>query len=131
MVFPSEFFFMRYFIFILFLSISTSFSAQAKIKFEENSFKFPKTKEGVQLKHDYIFTNAGDQPLIISDIKVACTCTKFDFPKKPVMPNDTGVIHVTFDTHNKIAWQNRTLEVYSNAKNNPAVIRFKVMVDNK
>lgn len=106
------------------------FFAQAKIKFEEKSFKFPKTKEGEQLKHDYIFINEGNQPLIISDIKVACTCTTFEFPKKPIMPNQKGVISVKFDTHNKYAWQNRTLEIYSNAINNPEVIRFKVMIEN-
>jgi len=122
---------MRYLLIIFSLFISSTLFAQAKIKFEEKSHKFKKTKEGILLKHAYLFTNIGDQPLTLSNIKVACTCTTFEFPKKPILPGKQGVIHVRFDTHNKIAWQNRTLEVYSNAVNSPEVIRFKVMVDNK
>ena len=113
------------------LFFSTLLSAQAKIKFEEKSFKFPKTKEGILLEHDYKFTNEGDQPLSISNIKVACTCTKFEFPKDSVQPGKSGTIHVTFDTNKKYGWQNRTLSVFSNASNNPEIIRFKVMVENE
>ena len=44
--------------------------------------------------------------------------------------NEKGIIKVSFDTKNKIAWQDRTLTIFSNAKNNPEKIRFKVMIEN-
>lgn len=104
--------------------------AQAEFRFSERIHKFPKTKEGVLLEHDYMFTNVGDEPLVIDQVKVSCSCTKFNYPKEPIMPGEQGTIHVSFDTKGKIAWQDRILEIHSNAKKNPSKIRFKVMVDN-
>ncbi len=121
---------MRISLITILLLISGSLLAQAKIDFDHKVHKFPDTKEGVLLEHDYTFTNSGDQPLLINDIKVSCSCTKFTYPKKPVPPGGKGTIHVTFDTHNKYEWQNRILEIQSNAKNSPEKIRFKVMVIN-
>jgi len=116
---------------LLFCSISFLGLAQPKITFDHKTHRFPKTNEGILLEHDYTFTNTGNEPLIIQDIKVSCTCTKFTFPKEPMLPNQSGVIHVTFDTNKKYEWQNRTLNISSNAENSPALIRFKVMVVNE
>ncbi|MFT7611336.1 MAG: hypothetical protein ACI9J3_000279 [Parvicellaceae bacterium] len=102
--------------------------SQAEFQFIESSHKFPDTETGALLEHDYTFTNTGDSPLIISDIKVTCSCTKFTYPSEPVLPGQQGVIHVSFDTKDKSEFQNRTLSIYSNAKKNPQKIRFKVKV---
>lgn len=115
---------------IIFLSSKLIF-AQPEIKFDEKTKKFEKTKAGEILKFDYSFTNTGDHPLIISEVKVTCGCTKPEFPQEPVKPGETGIIKVSFDTKGKIGYQDRILEVISNAKNSPEKIRFKGVVDNK
>ena len=118
-------------LFIISIVFSFSLFAQAEIKIEKKTFKFPKTKEGVELKHTYKLTNTGDTPLLIQKYEVACTCTKLTFPKTPILPNETVAIVVSFDTKHKIGWQDRIITLYSNAENSPTKIRFKVMVDNK
>ena len=118
-------------LFILFILFSITLLAQAKVEIEKKTFKFPKTKEGVELKHTYKLTNIGDVPLLIQKYEVACTCTKLTFPKTPILPNETANIEVTFDTKHKIGWQDRIITLYSNAENSTVKIRFKVMVDNK
>jgi len=122
---------MKIFLAILLFSFSVNGISQAKITFEEKTHKFPKTNEGVLLEHAYPFTNTGNEPLIIEGIKVTCTCTKFTYPKSPILPGKQGVIHVTFDTNNKYEWQNRTLVISSNAEKPTSIIRFKVMVINE
>jgi hypothetical protein len=122
---------MKIFLAILLFSFSVNGISQAKITFEEKTHKFPKTNEGVLLEHAYLFTNTGNEPLIIEGIKVTCTCTKFTYPKSPILPGKQGVIHVTFDTNNKYEWQNRTLVISSNAEKPTSIIRFKVMVINE
>jgi hypothetical protein len=122
---------MKLFLAILLFSFSLNGISQAKIKFEEKTHKFPKTKEGVVLEHDYSFTNTGVEPLVIKGIKVACACTKFIYPKTPILPGEKDVIHVTFDTNKKYEWQNRTLVISSNAEKPTSIIRFKVMVENQ
>ena len=122
---------MKIFLAILLFSFSVNGISQAKITFEEKTHKFPKTNEGVLLEHAYPFTNTGNEPLIIEGIKVACTCTKFTYPKSPILPGEQGIIHVTFDTNKKYEWQNRTLVISSNAEKPTSIIRFKVMVINE
>lgn len=107
------------------------FLAQSKIDIDKSTVKFPKTKEGIELKHSYKLTNVGDSPLLIQKYEVACTCTKATFPKTPILPNESVDVVVTFDTKNKIGWQDRIITLYSNSKNSPTKIRFKVMIDNK
>lgn len=116
---------------LIFLLPAFFLSAQPEIRFEEKTKKFEKTKAGEILNFDYSFTNTGDQPLIISEVKVTCGCTKPEFPAEPVNPSQKGNIKVSFDTKGKIGYQDRILEVVSNAKNSPEKIRFKGMVDNK
>jgi len=44
------------------------------------------------------------------------------------MPGQKGVIHVTFDTKDKLDFQNRIISIYSNSKKNPTKIRLKVLI---
>ena len=79
--------------------ISTfGFGQEAEINFKQATFKFPKTKEGVVLEHSYSFTNTGNAPLIISDYKVECSCTKVFLPIEPILPGKSGIIKAVVDT---------------------------------
>lgn len=113
---------------IIALGSAFTFTGGAEFFFEEPRHKFADTQAGVQLTHDFHFTNKGDEPLIITDYKVACSCTKVDFPKEPIAPGQSGVIKLSFDTNGKHGFQNRTIELYSNAKTSPFTLTFKVYV---
>ena len=121
----------KYCLIFIGLLFSFVFFAQSKVKLENKVNKFPKTKEGIKLKHIYRLTNTGDSPLLLENYDVACECTKAKFPKTPILPNKTVDVVVTFDTKHKIGWQDRIITLYSNAENSPTKLRFKVMVDNK
>lgn len=115
-------------IILIFLSSATGFAQSAELRFEETVHKFPKTYEGVLLEHDFKFTNTGDTPLIISDYKVACTCTKAVLPKEPIPPGKSAVIKVSFDTNGKYYFQDRTIQITANTKKQIHQLRFKVNV---
>ncbi len=102
-----------------------------EIKFEDKTQKFEKVKAGEMLSFDFFYTNTGDAPLVITKVTVACSCTVPTFPKTPLAPGERAVIKVTFDTKGKYGYQDRILEVFSNAPNSPFKIRFKGVVDNK
>ncbi|MCB0397863.1 MAG: DUF1573 domain-containing protein [Flavobacteriales bacterium] len=108
-----------------------SFAQSAEFKFEDDVYKFGKVSEDSLLSFDYHFINSGDAPLIIQDIKVTCGCTVPTWPKAPIPPGGKGTIRVTFDTSGKIAYQERTLEVHSNARKSPYKLKFKGTVLNK
>jgi hypothetical protein len=104
--------------------------SQAEFSISKKTINHGKIKEGVVLSFDYEITNTGNEPLIFNDYKVACSCTKATLPEKPVMPGETVKINVTFDTKDKIGFQDRTIEITSNAKNGLMKLRFKVTVQN-
>ena len=95
---------------------------------DKTVFKFPDTKQGEQLSYTFKFVNSGTEPLIISDFKVACSCTKAIFSKEPILPNQQSEIKITFDTNGKYGYQDRVISVYSNATKNPIKLRIKVFV---
>ena len=118
------------FISVYFLGVVIAFT-QPEISFDEKVIKYNKVKAGQTLGFNFIYTNTGTEPLVISSINVSCNCTKFSFSEKPTLPNQKDTIHVTFNTNGKYGWQDRELIIHSNAKNSPEKIRFKGMVDNK
>lgn len=102
--------------------------AQANLKITDAKKNFGFVKKGEVVKITYIFTNTGNQPLLITDAKVECSCTSVDFPKQPITPNQTNTITVSFDTKSVYDRQDRTVEIISNAKNSIQKIRFKGVV---
>ena len=102
--------------------------AQAEFSFEEKTHKFSPTKAGALLEHDFEFSNVGNAPLLIDHVSVTCPCTKCDYTKELILPGEKSVIHITFDTKDKIDFQNRVVSIYSNTSKNPTKIRFKVLI---
>ncbi|WP_430405983.1 DUF1573 domain-containing protein [Fluviicola sp.] len=119
---------MRY-LAIAFLILNSAFCIGQKAEFsvDKGVFSFPKTKEGPVISHDYVITNTGDAPLIISDYKVSCPCTKATLPE-PIPPGKSAILHVTFETKGKYYEQDRSIILSTNTKKGTEKVRFKVFV---
>lgn len=116
-----------FFAIIIAMNSAFIFTDGAEFSFKDRTHKFNDCEAGVLLEHDYEFTNTGDEPLLITSYKVACSCTKIDFPKEPILPGKQGVIHLAFDTHGKYGFQSRKIFIQSNSKKK-TVLQFKVTV---
>ncbi len=114
-------------VFIL-LNSALGFSQAAEFSFVDDKHNFGFVREGEQLYHPYVFTNTGEAPLFITNIKVNCMCTRYRFPMKPVPVGGTDTVHVYFDTKRKSGYQIRDLKITANTPNNPTTIRFKAFV---
>ncbi|WP_294675582.1 DUF1573 domain-containing protein [uncultured Fluviicola sp.] len=114
---------------IAFLILNSAFCIGQKAEFSVDKavFTFPKTKEGPVISHDYVITNTGDAPLILSDYKVSCPCTKATLPG-PIPPGKSAVMHVTFETKGKYYEQDRAIILSTNTKKGTEKVRFKVFV---
>ena len=49
-------------------------------------------------KREFVFTNNGNKPLIITSATGSCGCTVPTYPKEPIAPGAKGVIGVKYDT---------------------------------
>ena len=86
---------------ILAFSISLfSFGQQKKseITFEKMVIDYGTIEKGANGVRDFIFTNTGDAPLIISNVKSTCGCTIPKKPEKPILPGESDKIQVKYDT---------------------------------
>lgn len=102
--------------------------AQANLSFNDTKKSFGFVKKGEVVKLEFDFTNTGNEPLLITDAKVECSCTTVDFPKQPIAPNQTAKVIVNFDTKSVYDRQDRVVEIISNAKNSHQKIRYKGVV---
>ena len=74
---------------------------------------------------EFVFTNTGNEPLIVQKPKSSCGCTVPSWPKEPILPGESDVIKVTYRT-NRAGIINKSVTVTSNAKvNSTVVLRIK------
>jgi len=100
--------------------IATTSYAQsgAKIEFKSDTIDYGTTSKdkdnGVRV---FEFTNTGNAPLIIQDVKSTCGCTVPTKPKEPIAPGKTGKIEVKYNMSPGPI--RKTITVESNAVNVP------------
>lgn len=93
----------------------------AVITLEKVSHDFGDINQGDVVEQVFKFTNTGNQPLIISEIKTTCGCTTPVFPKNPIMPGASGEIKVGFNSAGKANKQTKVLPIISNAANDASI----------
>ena len=79
--------------------------------------------KGANGVRDFVFTNTGDAPLIISNVKSTCGCTIPKKPEKPIEPGDEGQIEVNYDT-SRVGIFRKAVTVNSNAKTATVILRI-------
>lgn len=72
-------------------------------------------------KREFVFTNNGTKPLIITNTQGSCGCTVPTSPKEPIAPGGKGIIGVQYDT-NRVGAFTKTVTVTSNATGQPTKI---------
>ncbi len=86
---------------LVFTLISSVGFAQsgAKIEFaaKDNTIDYGKVSKNDNGTRDFIFTNTGNAPLIITNVLSTCGCTVPTKPTEPIMPGKTGKITVKYN----------------------------------
>ena len=72
-------------------------------------------------KREFVFTNNGNKPLIITNTTGSCGCTVPSSPKEPIVPGATGVIGVKYAT-DRVGPFTKTVTVTSNAEGIPTKV---------
>jgi hypothetical protein len=116
---------------ILFVGLlSLGINAQekvAKIEFKTDVIDYGTIEKGSDGVRVFEFTNTGNAPLIISNVKSTCGCTVPKKPDGPIMPGETGEISVKYDT-NRVNPIRKTITVTSNADTPSVALKIKGLV---
>lgn len=102
---------------------SVGFFAQ-EFKFEKELINYGKIKKGDDGKRIFEFTNVGDAPLIIKEIKTSCDCAVPKKPEKPIMPGEKATLTVAYNTKETGGFSKEII-IFSNAKEAVKRIRIK------
>ncbi|MAP79730.1 MAG: hypothetical protein CL526_01455 [Aequorivita sp.] len=105
----------------------TAHSQQAEITFKTDTVDYGTVAKGSDGLRVFEFTNTGDAPLIISDVKSSCGCTVPKKPTGPIAAGESSTIEVKYDT-NRVGPIRKTITVYSNASEPMVALKIKGQV---
>jgi hypothetical protein len=101
----------------LFLIALSLWAQTGKMTFEKTTHDFGTVKEELgPVTYDFKFTNTGNAPLIISNVKASCGCTTPDWTKDPVLPGQQGFIRAVYNTANRPGAFNKSLTITANTE---------------
>ena len=92
-----------------------------KIEFSEQEHNYGTLQKGGDGNCEFVFTNNGNEPLILSNVKASCGCTVPTWTKEPIMPGQKGSIKVRYNTNNIGAFT-KTITVTSYAVDSPRIV---------
>ncbi len=102
-------------IFVLAGIVNAEAQNTAKMEFKSETIDYGEIKKGSDGVRVFEFTNTGDVPLVIENVRSTCGCTIPKKPEEPIMPGKTGQIEVKYNT-NIVGPIRKTVTVYSNAE---------------
>lgn len=91
----------------------------AGMLFETETIDYGTIAHNADGKREFVFTNNGNKPLIITNAVGSCGCTVPTFPKAPIAPGAKAVINVKYAT-DRVGAFTKTVTVTSNAEGQPS-----------
>ena len=106
-------------------------TSMAKFKWEKTTHDFGKIEQGKPVSVEFIFTNTGSTPLVISEVRGSCGCTVTQYTKEPIAPGKTGNVKATYNAAAMGAF-NKSVRVTANVEggNETLFIKGEVVKEN-
>ncbi len=108
-------------LFAAFSGIAQAVSGGPSISVDKEVHDYGTIKQGANGACDFMITNTGSEPLIISNAKGSCGCTVPEWPKEPIMPGQTATMTVRYDTK-RVGAINKIVTIFSNGTNSPELV---------
>jgi len=100
------------------------------ITFSEVEYDYGTMEQLADGNCEFTFTNDGQEPLILSNVRSSCGCTTPKWPRQPILPGDSEVIKVKYDTK-KVGTFKKYIYVTSNATSERVTLTIKGKVEAK
>ena len=84
-------------VFVAVIAFTSMTLAIGEFSFEKETHDYGTIPQNKPASYDFKFTNAGDAPIIISEVKPSCGCSVAEFTKTPIKPGEGGTITVTYN----------------------------------
>lgn len=101
---------------MLALLLSVAAYAQPQIEFDKTKHDFGEIPEGPKASYTFEFTNTGDAPLTLQNVRASCGCTTPEWSREPIMPGEKGKITAVYNTKGRPGVFRKTITISSNAE---------------
>jgi hypothetical protein len=105
-----------------------SSSKMADIEFETEVIDYGSIMQNSDGLKVFTFTNTGNAPLLITNVKSSCGCTVPTYSKEAILPGEKGQIEVKYDTKRLGAFS-KTITVFSNSKQERKTLKIKGSIE--
>ena len=96
----------------------------AIMTFDVTTIDYGSIDKGGDPIRKFKFTNTGNEPLIIKTAKGSCGCTVPTYPKEPIMPGESNVIEVRYDTQ-RVGAFTKTVSLTTNETSDTHTLTIK------
>ena len=103
---------------------AASTTKKTSVEIDQTEFDLGTIRQGKPVTITTTMQNTGDTPFIIFDTKTSCGCTDVLYDKKPVLPDSSTEIKITYNADDK-GYFNKTVSVYANSEESPVLLRLK------
>lgn len=103
----------------------------AGLLFESETIDYGTIAKNSDGKREFVFTNNGNKPLIITNAQGSCGCTVPSYPKEPIAPGAKGTIGVKYAT-DRVGPFTKTITLTTNVTGQPTkvlTIKGNVLAD--
>lgn len=100
----------------------------AIVQWDKDVHDFGQVAQNSPVSVDFNFTNTGNVPMLITEVKTSCGCTATNYPKAAIEPGATASITVNYNAKAAGSF-NKTVMVYANTEEKVKKLQIKGMVE--
>jgi hypothetical protein len=98
---------------------------QTAVCWSNDTLSYNTIEEGMVVIDSFTVRNTGEYPYMIYSTKTSCDCTILSAPEFPVMPGESAVVRVEFNSANKIGKTRAGIVLFDNsAPNRRSILYF-------
>lgn len=116
---------MKRIFFTLYLLVAVAFAALSQPRFTSNTemYSFGQIEWKRPVNAQFVITNTGDSPLVLTEVEPDCACTVAQWTKTPIAPGAKGTVNVTFDAEALGRFQ-KSVAIHINAEPHLVYLHF-------
>lgn len=92
-----------------------------KLSFDHEVHDFDTIPQGGDGRCEFVLTNVGEEPLVISNFQSSCGCLVPSYDKEPVFPGKSTILKARYDTK-RVGPFRKSLTLTTNAVDRPVVV---------
>jgi hypothetical protein len=110
--------------------VSNKTLTTAAASWKSAAHNFGKIKQGEPVTATFTFTNTGDAPLVLTEVKGSCGCTATDYTKEALAPGKSGYVKATYNAASPGVFSKTVTVTNSTGEVKLLIIKGEVIANN-